>query len=94
MIGLNDTLSFATNADQEKLTGMSVEIKDLKYLAGFERNPRKKRLMQEKQFDRFAGSAVLSSMYQGPRAEFVKDSYDSLGEPVKTAVEVEAEKTK
>ena len=55
VIGLNDTLAFSTDVDAKKLTAMSVETRDLKYLATFERNPKKKRLMQERQFEQFAG---------------------------------------
>lgn len=70
VIGLNDTLTFSTNADVSALTAMSIEVKDLKYLATFERNPKKKRLMQERQFDKFVGKAVLSKMVEGAQPEF------------------------
>ena len=87
VIGLNDTLAFSTDADVTKLTAMSVETRDLKYLATFERNPKKKRLMQERQFDQFAGKAVLSKMMAGPRPEFTLDGYDAIGEKVRTQEE-------
>ena len=91
MIGLNDTLSFSTNADATKLTAVSIETRDLKYLASFERNPRKKRLMQEKQFEKFAGKAVLSKMMMGPRPEFTLDGYDANGEKVRSIEDKKAE---
>lgn len=43
--GLNDTISFSTNRDGDKLVGMHVDTRDIKHLASLERNPRKKRLM-------------------------------------------------
>ena len=49
--GLNDTLSFSTNRDSDKIIGMHVDTRDIKYLASLERNPRKKRLMQERQYN-------------------------------------------
>ena len=79
VIGLNDTLTFATNADVSALTAMSIEVKDLKYLASFERNPKKKRLMQERQFDKFVGNAVLSKMVEGAQPEFQLPGYDAVG---------------
>ena len=49
--GLNDTLSFSTNRDTNKIVGMHIDTRDIKYLASLERNPRKKRLMQERQYN-------------------------------------------
>lgn len=60
--GLNDTVSFATNREGDRLVGMHVETRDIKHLASLERNPRKKRLMQERQFGKFVGKALLSKM--------------------------------
>ena len=91
VIGLNDTLSFATNADTSALTSMSVQVKDLKYLASFERSPKKKRLMQERQFDKFVGTAVLSKMLEGAKPEFNMIGYDALGQPVKSPEEAKKE---
>ena len=51
LVGLNDTLAFTTDAGVMKLTAMTIETRDLKYLATFERNPKKKRLMLERQFE-------------------------------------------
>lgn len=77
--GLNDTLSFSTNKDSSKIIGMHIDTRDIKYLASLERNPRKKRLMQERQYGKFVGKAVLSTMIQGSQPEFGKAAYDSLG---------------
>ena len=66
---------------------MSFEVKDLKYLAGFERSPKRKRLMQERQFEKFAGKAVLSKMLDGAKPDFMMPGYDALGMPVKTQQE-------
>lgn len=77
--GLNDTLSFSTNREGSRLVGMHVDTKDIKHLASLERNPRKKRLMQERQYEKFVGKAVLSKMIAGAQPEFAKAHYDTLG---------------
>ena len=46
--GLNDTISFSTNSNGNNLIGMQIEYKDIKHMASFERNPKRKRLMQER----------------------------------------------
>ena len=48
-------------------------------MASLERNPRKKRLMQERQYNKFVGKAVLSTMISGSQPEFSRASYDTLG---------------
>lgn len=77
--GLNDTLSFSTNRDGDKLVSMHIDTRDIKHLASLERNPRKKRLMQERQFEKFVGKAVLSKMLSGAQPEFSRPAYDTLG---------------
>ena len=84
-IGLNDTISFQTDATGKNLIGMQVEYKDLKYLASLEKNPKKKRLMQERQFSVHNGLGVLSKMIGGAKPEYTKQAYDSLGNEVKVA---------
>jgi len=46
--GLNDTLSFSTNRDINRIVSMHIDTRDIKYLASLERNSRKKRLMSER----------------------------------------------
>lgn len=77
--GLNDTISFSTNKEGDKLVSMHIDTRDIKHLASLERNPRKKRLMQERQFKMFVGKAVLSKMISGSQPEFSRAAYDSLG---------------
>lgn len=77
--GLNDTVSFQTNGDGDQVVSMHIDWRDIKYLASLERNPRKKRLMQERQFGKFVGRAVLSKMIAGAQPEFSKPSYDTQG---------------
>jgi hypothetical protein len=62
---------------------MQVEYKDIKYLASLERNPKKKRLMQERQFRVHNGKAILSRMLESTKPEFVQPGYDSQGNMVK-----------
>ena len=81
--GLNDTISFSTNARGNAIIGMQIEYKDIKHMASFERNPRKKRLMQERQFVLNAGNVSLSTFMEGPSVIFQKQSYDSIGAEVK-----------
>jgi hypothetical protein len=47
-IGLNDTITFQSDATSKNIVGMQIEYKDIKHLASLERNPKKKRLMQER----------------------------------------------
>eukprot|EP00355_Strombidium_rassoulzadegani_P000762 CAMPEP_0168615016 /NCGR_PEP_ID=MMETSP0449_2-20121227/4282_1 /TAXON_ID=1082188 /ORGANISM="Strombidium rassoulzadegani, Strain ras09" /LENGTH=132 /DNA_ID=CAMNT_0008655733 /DNA_START=428 /DNA_END=826 /DNA_ORIENTATION=- len=77
--GLNDTLVFQADTKQQTLVGFHVQYRDIKYLASLERNPKKKRLMQERQFSLFAGSAELKLAEEGKRALFSKIEYDSQG---------------
>lgn len=51
---------------------MHIDTRDIKHLASLERNPRKKRLMQERQFKQFVGKALLSKMISGAQPEFSK----------------------
>ena len=50
------------DATQQNIVGMQIEYKDIKHLASLERNPKKKRLMQERQYEVHAGKSVLSKM--------------------------------
>jgi len=56
---------------------MSIEFKDLKFLASLEKNPKKKRLMQVRQYDLHAGNTILSKMVEGSRPEFELMQYDT-----------------
>ena len=82
--GLNDTLTFSTNAESKDLIGMNIMVKDIKHLASLERNPRKKRLMLARQFEKYVGKAVLSSMVQQAQPYFDKTEYDTQGGEYKT----------
>ena len=62
---------------------MQVEYKDIKYLASLEKNPKKKRLMQERQYSVHNGLPILSKMYGGAKPEFTKNGYDSVGNEIK-----------
>ena len=46
--GLNDTISIQTDTDARNIVGMQFEVKDIKHLASLEKNPKKRRLMQER----------------------------------------------
>jgi len=78
-IGLNDTMIFQADSPNQNLVGFRIEMKDLKHLASLERNPKKKRLMLEKQFNSFAGNAFLTKVFEGSRPTFVHQEYDTLG---------------
>ena len=64
---------------------MQIEYKDIKHLASLERNPKKKRLMQERQYEVHAGKTILSKMLPGSMPEFVHQLYDSQGGQMKPA---------
>ena len=63
--GLNDTLTFQTDSSRQNLVGVSIDYKDIKHAASLEKNPRKRRIMQEKQFNQFSGSASLKTVDLG-----------------------------
>ena len=42
-----------------------------------EKNPKKKRLLKERQFKERASKAVLSKMFDGSEPQFEKGAYDS-----------------
>lgn len=46
--GMNDTIIFQTDSTNTGLVGIQIDVKDIKHLASLEKNPKKKRLMQEK----------------------------------------------
>lgn len=58
---------------------MQIEYRDIKHLASFEKNPKKKRLMQERQFKIKVGKTILSKMIEGSKPEFELGTYDSQG---------------
>ena len=67
------------DASKKNIVGMQIEYKDIKHLASLERNPKKKRLMQERQYEVHAGKTVLSKMLSGSMPEFMHTLYDSQG---------------
>jgi len=75
--GLNDTISFQTDFKAQNIVGVQIEYKDIKHAASFVKNPKKKRLMQERQFDVFASTSVLSKVIQGSKPEFDLFAYDA-----------------
>jgi hypothetical protein len=46
--GLNDTISIQTDTEARNVVGLQFEVKDIKHLASLEKNPKKRRLMQER----------------------------------------------
>ena len=84
-IGLNDTISFQMDATQKNIVGMQIEYKDIKHLASLEKNPKKKRLMQERQYEVHAGKTILSKMLTGSKPEYMRNMYDSQGGELKAA---------
>ena len=61
------------------IVSMSIEFKDLKFLASLEKNPKKRRLMQVRQYDVHAGNTILSKMVEGSKPEFELMQYDTQG---------------
>mmetsp|Transcript_42280 Transcript_42280/g.64818 ORF Transcript_42280/g.64818 Transcript_42280/m.64818 type:complete len:162 (+) Transcript_42280:378-863(+) len=78
-IGLNDTIIFQADSINQNMVGMHVEMKDIKHLASLEKNPKKRRLMQERQFNSFAGNSILSKVFEGSRPLFASEEYDMMG---------------
>ena len=76
-IGLNDTVQFQLDGNNLFIVSMSIEFKDLKFLASLERNPKKRRLMQERQYAVHAGSTLLTKMIEGAKPEFELMTYDT-----------------
>jgi len=56
---------------------MHVESRDVKYLASQEKNVKRKRLMQIRQYKLFVGKALLSKMIAGSQPEFENGVYNS-----------------
>ena len=63
--GLNDTISFQTDAGSKNIVGMQIEVKDIPHLLSIEKSAKKRRLMKTKQFKVNAGKALLSKMIEG-----------------------------
>ena len=80
--GLNDTLVF-TQDFSGNLNSMAYEVVDTAYLATFEKNPKRKRLMTTKQFETFDTKSVLHGLVEGPRPLFTRYKYDSIGRELK-----------
>jgi hypothetical protein len=76
--GFNETLAFHADSNGN-LNGMSYEVIDYNYLASQEKNPKKKRLMTTKQFEKFDTKCQLAPLVEGTRPIFTKVKYDSLG---------------
>ena len=68
---------------------MQVEYKDIKHMASLEKNPKKKRLMQERQYTVFAGKSVLAKMGGAAKPIYEKPGYDSQGNEVKGVAQVQ-----
>ena len=77
--GLNDTISFQTDAGAKNIVGMQVETKDFKHLISVEKNRKKLRLLKEKQYKVWTPTGVLSKMFEGSHPEYLLESdiYDS-----------------
>ena len=75
--GLNDTISFSTDNGAHNFVSMMIEVKDIKHLASLERNPKRRRLMQERQFKLHVSKSILLKMTEGSRPEFELAKYDS-----------------
>lgn len=73
--GLNDTIIFQTDSTNTGLVGIQIDVKDIKHLASLEKNPKKKRLMQEKQFTQRVGKGIVSKMIDGSSPTFMLPQY-------------------
>ena len=71
----------------KNIIGFQVEVKDIKHLASLEKNPRKKRLMQERQYQLHVGKGIIGKMLEGSQPEYEKPGYDSQGGEMKTKVQ-------
>jgi len=77
--GLNDTISFQADSGSMNLVGMNIEVVDIQHKISIEKNPKKRRLMKERQFTVHAGKAILTKMMEGAIPELEKQDYDAQG---------------